>query len=603
MGNEQSYSTGSEVETAGGAGLTGTRGYKVTSASCTSASSGSGPSGTGSSISDGTCTWKYLSDIDYTSISLWLQNGIPANEYPPDWQANTVYNKYDFVYTMQGANYLLYYANSTGTSCATGAGPAGTSNPVNDCGGSGGLNWTFVAYATDPNTGAPALSINYAVMRGTYTGYVYNGAEYLNDGMTLTNPSWPGYGKPLIEINDHNQPINCGAECAALNLSLPSIATSRIILTAAPGESIFDNSSNPLVYDASKGVAIRCSTVYDGLASTCLSISDYNSFVSRIQIQTPYNGITFWSAGALSNMLVDAGGDGISLDDNIILDNSVVYAGNIGIGIKYKDVLLNDTILGKTGAVLGIDQTYHPSFNGSPVLSNSAVMGFTYCAAYQNIDSDTPGFETALTPSDYNATDVGSGEIQNGTTGITWTTHNTNMTGPATSMPCPGSHTLFNVPFTTATFVNTSSGSYDATLAAGSSLIGAGAATVDEVQEFRATNTPFPDSNILIPNGNCTDPTPSPYFSNNVIEMCGSPLMSLTAKAGSTFPSTTIIQFGGGVGQGYISITGTGCGTGAGCSSTGTVTTSWAPVQDSDIFGTTRPQTSSRYDTGAMELP
>ena len=142
-GTSNSYSTGSEVETAGGAGLTGTRGYKVTSASCTSASSGSGPSGTGSSISDGTCTWKYLSDIDYTSISLWLQNGIPANEYPPDWQANTVYNKYDFVYTMQGANYLLYYANSTGTSCATGSGPAGTTNPVNDCGGVGGLNWTY----------------------------------------------------------------------------------------------------------------------------------------------------------------------------------------------------------------------------------------------------------------------------------------------------------------------------------------------------------------------------------------------------------------------------------------------------------------------------
>ncbi len=44
--------------------------YQVTTAG-TSASSG-GPSGTGSSISDGTVVWKWLSAVDYTTIDSWI---------------------------------------------------------------------------------------------------------------------------------------------------------------------------------------------------------------------------------------------------------------------------------------------------------------------------------------------------------------------------------------------------------------------------------------------------------------------------------------------------------------------------------------------------
>ena len=55
--------------------------YQLTSTgSCTSASSG-GPSGTGSSISDGTCTWKYLSKTDYVTITGWnLDNAAWSNQ-------------------------------------------------------------------------------------------------------------------------------------------------------------------------------------------------------------------------------------------------------------------------------------------------------------------------------------------------------------------------------------------------------------------------------------------------------------------------------------------------------------------------------------------
>src|SRR5690348_10738811 len=44
--------------------------YQLTSAgTCTSAPGGNGPSGTGSAITDGTCTWKYLSGVDYVTFS------------------------------------------------------------------------------------------------------------------------------------------------------------------------------------------------------------------------------------------------------------------------------------------------------------------------------------------------------------------------------------------------------------------------------------------------------------------------------------------------------------------------------------------------------
>ena len=65
--------------------------YELTSAgSCTSASSG-GPSGMGSSISDGTCVWKYLSDVDYVTLTGWLvDSGVT-------WKKGTAYAAWDVV--------------------------------------------------------------------------------------------------------------------------------------------------------------------------------------------------------------------------------------------------------------------------------------------------------------------------------------------------------------------------------------------------------------------------------------------------------------------------------------------------------------------------
>jgi hypothetical protein len=81
------YATGPASRVVSGAGWNSANGrfeggqtpdaYQLMSTgSCTSASSG-GTGGTGSSIKDGTCTWKYPSNIDYVSITRWASDNRP----------------------------------------------------------------------------------------------------------------------------------------------------------------------------------------------------------------------------------------------------------------------------------------------------------------------------------------------------------------------------------------------------------------------------------------------------------------------------------------------------------------------------------------------
>lgn len=64
-----------------------------TTGTCQSAASG-GPSGTGSSITDNTCTWKYVSSTDYISITGW------AFDSGKVWTSGTNYGTLDVVHTL-----------------------------------------------------------------------------------------------------------------------------------------------------------------------------------------------------------------------------------------------------------------------------------------------------------------------------------------------------------------------------------------------------------------------------------------------------------------------------------------------------------------------
>ena len=81
--------------------------YQLTSAgNCTSAPRGTGPSGTGTAITDGTCTWKYVSPVDYISFTGWaLDSGFV-------WASGTDYGARDVVNT--GTNSDVYQQQAGG---------------------------------------------------------------------------------------------------------------------------------------------------------------------------------------------------------------------------------------------------------------------------------------------------------------------------------------------------------------------------------------------------------------------------------------------------------------------------------------------------------
>ena len=64
--------------------------YQLTSSGNACSAASGGPSGTGTAIEDGTCTWKYLSAVDYTSLTGWAFDS-------PQWKKGTTYHFFDYV--------------------------------------------------------------------------------------------------------------------------------------------------------------------------------------------------------------------------------------------------------------------------------------------------------------------------------------------------------------------------------------------------------------------------------------------------------------------------------------------------------------------------
>ena len=89
--------------------------YELTSTSTCTSGSGGGPSETGSSILDGTCTWKYLSKVDYITLTGWL------NDSGTKWTSGKRYAFFDVV--MTGTKLSTYELMNPG--CASTVEPSG----------------------------------------------------------------------------------------------------------------------------------------------------------------------------------------------------------------------------------------------------------------------------------------------------------------------------------------------------------------------------------------------------------------------------------------------------------------------------------------------
>jgi len=647
-----SYMVGQEASTAGGNGVADTRGYKVVACSgaCVSAASG-GPSGTGTGIADNQVTWNYLSDIDYPSISLWLQNGIPLVTIPPPWTPATAYNIGDVVETLNTAPIQAYIATNAGTSAASGTGPRGTktfrdngiawqwlatekfaaaitgyiangtltvsgggspalgqwltgpglAQPTVITGGSG-ASWTTLPSSQTAGSRASPIAMTsfagmcgslaggggYIRMRNNYLGIVWNGGEYLDDGLTLNAyPPMPTFGSAVVALTGHTYyPISsaCG-EDAPLNIKY--VGQYTVSLTVAPGEALSDQSAatTPAQYSPANGVAIRCDTAtgFSLAGNDCLYVSDFGS-LSRVQVKSAFNGLFVAGYANVDQVLVDAAFSCAYMDFLGTISNSIFYCGQTGLTSKYRNLFINDTVFGQTGAVLGIYQQDHANFVGGTVLRNVAVFGFQHgCALLSSLYPAEATFETASPPSDYNATDVAR---QSGTQ-FRWTAEESSVGGgPATSMPCPGVHTLFKQPFSTANFLNATSGAYDARLVAGSALRGDGAPAAPLTFSADATT----GNNILTlnPQQSCV-PAPAPYYPHPSCPFQG------IGISGPGIPADTIAVLNG------TSIGSTGIVLSNNATATGTAqtfTATYDPLQGADFWGALR---GSGYDIGASQ--
>ena len=216
----------------------------ISRGSCTSASSG-GPHGTDSEIKDGTCTWKYLSGVDYISITAWAFDNRP-------WMSGTLYRNFDYVTSDSPMRaYALQDDTCTSTAKPKGIGRGAGSVIVT----SDGCHWqyqadiiyssekSYIPTETSTQRNGPAT----IMLRANYVAQLWNDREYVAGQNGEASP---------IRTQDHNDYRHEGGSLIGCNSS----PCHHLIITTAPGESFRDSltPSDPLSgYDPRKGVAIR----------------------------------------------------------------------------------------------------------------------------------------------------------------------------------------------------------------------------------------------------------------------------------------------------------------------------------------------------------
>jgi hypothetical protein len=150
--------------------------YQLTSVgTCTSAAAGSGPSSSDSSIADGTCTWKYLSGVDYVSITGWaLDNGSL-------WTSGTDYGVRHVVNA--GVNADVYQQQVAG--CHSTVKPTGTAAEITT---SDGCIWNYVGtiYYTSRTKSMPHDELWFDTFQGYLSTATFSANGSVASGNILT---------------------------------------------------------------------------------------------------------------------------------------------------------------------------------------------------------------------------------------------------------------------------------------------------------------------------------------------------------------------------------------------------------------------------------
>ena len=155
--------------------------YQLTSTgTCTSALHG-GPTGTGAAIKDGTCTWKYLSRVDYISLTGWASDN-------QRWKKGTTYHYFDYV---TSDSPLRAYALAD-DSCTSTVAPTGSTGTDDGTTGlkfrtSDGCHWDYMAdilYSSEKSyiptvTFTSSKSPATIQMKTNYEAMLWNDREYV----------------------------------------------------------------------------------------------------------------------------------------------------------------------------------------------------------------------------------------------------------------------------------------------------------------------------------------------------------------------------------------------------------------------------------------
>ena len=394
--------------------------YELISGACTSANTiGAGPTGTGSSISDGGCTWKYLSPVDYITLSGALNDG-------PPWVSGTTYTFGNYVTTNVGGVLRAYkldqdsaqapvntttgFCTSTVAPSGTGTGPGFPFNlsplaPLAD-----GCQWIYLSDVIYSSQRAPIpvvswvneccvspgqsgrFKVNY---HGPYTIDLWNDAEYLagasngfgNEAQTFR--LWFHWGADGYEIGGlSNQCPFTPGYCPSITIEAAPPGTT----TAGESFAVNYTTSTPMAgYDATKGVAIR-STVNIGSYWNDISAGftswDQGAIYKGLQFKSQYGiGLNGFNAQIVLGNLVDGGngsiGGGVTngaalwVDaGNVIFNNIIISRSTIGFNCKYECVTGYNTIINAGSVSDAVATMWGNNQYGDMYIYNTAAYGF-----------------------------------------------------------------------------------------------------------------------------------------------------------------------------------------------------------------------------------
>jgi hypothetical protein len=358
--------------------------YQLTSTgTCTSGDRG-GPRSTDDNIIDGTCTWRYLSHVDYISITGWAFD----NQH---WKRDTAYLYGDYI--VSGSPLRAYeQVNSAG--CRSVIGPTGTASgsgttfPTTD--GCQWRYWADVLYSSEKSYIptqrylTPGKLTATDQMKANYEAEIWNDREYVagknGEATPIRLQAHFDYTQDGFPYSAEGDGISCNLVCY------------HFIVAAAPGESFADSltTATPLTgYDPKNGVAIRNPTMRltDGF-----EIRDNYVDLIGLQLKSDLGigvggGETHGgNSVTIRNSLVEGGSRSdaaINLDTSMLVANSLVVAhGLYGIVEDYPGTVLHSTLVNPDRVTnsVAIEVGLDWMFLGETV-SNTALFGFAHAAA------------------------------------------------------------------------------------------------------------------------------------------------------------------------------------------------------------------------------